>query len=326
MTDPTLPSATPAFLNHDRPPVPDLVVPRGVQPFHLHLKPVRGRLVRLGPLAEALLARHAALHPAVLTLMGEAMALTAALATALKFHGSFSLQAKGDGPVPMLLADCTDSGALRGYARADSEKLVRMLKAEPEPPAGALLGTGYLAFSCDQGPEMDRYQGIVALEGVTLADMTGSYFRRSEQLRSQVHLACARTEAGWRASALVIEKVAGEGGVDPEADAEAQEEAWRTAQVLAGTITAAEMLDDGLAGERLLHRLFHAEGLALDRPRALSYGCRCSRARLAQVLEGFPAGDLDHMVEDGAITMTCEFCNLDFRFARDEVQSRAGRA
>ncbi len=326
MTDPTSPSATPAFLNHDRPPVPDLVVPRGVQPFHLHLKPVRGRLVRLGPLAEALLSRHGGQHDSVLTLMGEAMALTAALATALKFRGSFSLQAKGDGPVPMLLADCTEAGALRGYARADAAKLARMLKAEPAPPAGALLGTGYLAFTCDQGPEMDRYQGIVSLDGVTLADMTGAYFRTSEQLQSQVHLACARTEAGWRATALVIEKVAGEGGVDPQADAEEQEEAWRTARMLASTITPAEMLDDGLTGDRLLHRLFHAEGLALDRPRALSYGCRCSRARLAQVLEGFPPDDLDHMAEGGAITMTCEFCNLDFRFERAEVTGKAGRA
>jgi molecular chaperone Hsp33 len=326
LTDPTLPSATPAFLNHDRPPVPDLVVPRGVQPFHLHLKPVRGRLVRLGPLADALLGRHPALHPAVLTLMGEAMALTAALATALKFRGSFSLQAKGDGPVPMLLADCTEGGALRGYARADAAKLAKMLRAEPTPPAGALLGTGYLAFTCDQGPEMDRYQGIVALEGVTLADMTGAYFRSSEQLQSQVHLACARTDAGWRASALVLERVAGEGGVDPQSDADSQEDAWHTALALAGTITPAELLDDTLPSERLLHRLFHAEGLALDRARALSYGCRCSRARLAQVLEGFPQDDLDHMAEQGAITMTCEFCNLDFRFDRTEVQSRAGRA
>jgi molecular chaperone Hsp33 len=326
LTDPTLPSATPAFLNHDRPPVPDVVVPRGVQPFHLHQKPVRGRLVRLGPLADALLGRHPALHPAVLTLMGEAMALTAALATALKFRGSFSLQAKGDGPVPMLLADCTEGGALRGYARADAAKLAKMLRAEPAPPAGALLGTGYLAFTCDQGPEMDRYQGIVALEGVTLADMTGAYFRSSEQLQSQVHLACARTDAGWRASALVLERVAGEGGVDPHADADAQEDAWHTALALAGTITPAELLDDALPSERLLHRLFHAEGLALDRARALSYGCRCSRARLAQVLEGFPQDDLDHMAEEGAITMTCEFCNLDFRFDRAEVRSRAGRA
>lgn len=323
MTDPTAPSATPAFLNHDRPPVPDIVVPRGVQPFHLHHRPVRGRLVRLGPLAEALLGRHASQHEAVLRLTGQAMALTAALATALKFRGSFSLQAKGDGPVGMLLADCTEAGALRGYARAEPEKLGALLAADAAPDAAALLGSGYLAFTCDQGPEMDRYQGIVAIEGATLAEMTDGYFRTSEQLQSQVHLACARTPAGWRASALVIEKVAGAGGIDPAADAEAQEEAWRTAVALAGTITEAELLDDTLPAERLLHRLFHAEGLAMDRPRALSYGCRCSRARLAQVLEGFGQDDLDHMVEAGAITMTCEFCNLDFRFERAEVKGKA---
>jgi molecular chaperone Hsp33 len=326
LTDPTEPSATPAFLNHDRPPVPDIVVPRGVQPFHLHQKPVRGRLVRLGPLAEALLGRHASQHPEVLRLTGEAMALTAALATALKFRGSFSLQAKGDGAVPMLLADCTEGGALRGYARAEPEKLGAVLAEGGQPSAAAMLGSGYIAFTCDQGPEMDRYQGIVAIEGESLADMTGHYFRTSEQLQSQVHLACAHTDAGWRASALVIERVAGEGGIDPEADREAQDEAWRTAQALAGTITAAELLDDTLSSDRLLHRLFHAEGLALDRPRALSYGCRCSRARLAGVLEGFGPDDLDHMAEGGAITMTCEFCNLDFRFDRAEVAGRAGRA
>jgi len=323
VNNPTQPSATPAFLNHDRPPVPDIVVPRGVQPFHLHLKPVRGRLVRLGPLAEALLGRHPALDPAVVTLMGEAMALTAALASALKYKGSFSLQAKGDGAVPMLLADCTEGGALRGYARVEP---ARRAVLGARPSAGALLGKGYLAFTCDQGPDMDRYQGIVAIEGSTLAEMTGTYFRTSEQLQSTVHLACARTPAGWRASALVIERVAGAGGVDPEADEDTQEDAWQTALALAGTITAAELLDDELPGEKLLHRLFHAEGLALDRPRALSYGCRCSRARLAQVLEGFPPDDLDHMAEAGTITMTCEFCNLDFRFDREEVQSRAGRA
>lgn len=325
LSDPTAPSATPAFLNHDRPPVPDIVVPRGVQPFHLHLKPVRGRLVRLGPLAEALLGRHAGQHAAVLALTGEAMALTAALATALKYRGSFSLQAKGDGAVPMLLADCTDGGALRGYARAEPEKLGTLLAAG-RPSAAALLGQGYLAFTCDQGPEMDRYQGIVAIEGTDLAEMTGHYFRTSEQMQSQVHLACAQTPAGWRAAALVLERVAGEGGIDPAADAAAQDDAWRTALALAGTITVDELLDDNLPGERLLHRLFHAEGLALDRPRPLSYGCRCSRARLAQVLEGFPPDDLDHMAEGGAITMTCEFCNLDFRFDRAEVTGRAGTA
>jgi len=320
VSSPTDPSATPDFLNHDRPPVPDLVVPRGVQPFHLHDKPVRGRLVRLGPLADALLTRHDG-HPAVTALAGQALALTAGLASALKFRGSFSLQAKGDGPVSMLLADCTDGGALRGYARADAERLAAMLAGDESPSASALLGTGYLAFTCDQGPDMDRYQGIVAIEGDSLTDMTATYFSTSEQLATHVQLACARTEAGWRAAALIIERVAGQGGIGAELDAEAQDEAWRTAVALAATLTDAELLDDSLPGERLLHRLFALEGLALDRARALSYGCRCSRAKLAGVLAGFGEEDLDHMAEDGTITMTCEFCNLGFRFDRTELRS-----
>jgi len=317
----TGPSATPAFLDHDRPPVPDIVVPRGVQPFHLQAQPVRGRLVRLGPLADSLITRHDN-PPVVAALLGQALALTAGLAAALKFRGSFSLQAKGEGALSMLLADCTDSGALRGYARADAKRLESLLSADPAPDAATLLGKGYLAFTCDQGPEMDRYQGLVAIEGATLAAMTGEYFRNSEQLSSHVILAAGETEAGWRAAALIIEKVAGQGGIGAGMDEEAQEEAWRTALALAATLTEAEMLDDGLPPDRLLHRLFHAEGLVLDRPRALAYGCRCSRARLSGVLEGFSGQDLDHMAVEGVITMTCEFCNHDFRFGRADVQGK----
>jgi molecular chaperone Hsp33 len=324
VSSPTDPSATPAFLNHDRPPVPDLVVPRGVLPFHLQQRPVRGRLIRLGPLADALLTRHDN-HPAVTTLAGQALALTAGLAAALKFRGSFSLQAKGDGAVPMLLADCTDAGALRGYARADAARLAPMLDDGAIPSAATLLGQGYLAFTCDQGPDMERYQGIVAIEGDTLTEMTGAYFRASEQIATHVHLACAQTPAGWRAGALILERVAGAGGIAQELDAAAQDDAWRTAVALAATLTEAELLDDALPGERLLHRLFHAEGLAVDRARALSYGCRCSRARLAGVLGGFGAEDLDHMAEEGTITMTCEFCNIGFRFDRAEIRGAVER-
>lgn len=325
MPDPTQPSATPDFLQHDRPPVPDIVIPRGIQPFHLQLQPVRGRLVRLGALADALLTRHEN-HPAVTRLAGQALALAAGLAGALKFRGSFSVQAKGNGPVGMLLADCTEAGALRGYARAEPTALAAALAEDGTAEAEALLGQGYLAFTCDQGPDMDRYQGIVAIEGATLSDMTAHYFETSEQLRTHVQLACAETPAGWRASAFILERVAAEGGIDPQLDEAVAEEAWRTALALAGTLTDAEMLDDTLPSPQLLHRLFHAEGLVLDRARALSYGCRCSRARLAGVLARFPEDDLDHMAQDdGAITMTCEFCNLDFRFERAEVQGSAGR-
>ncbi|WP_338663626.1 Hsp33 family molecular chaperone HslO [Pararoseomonas sp. SCSIO 73927] len=315
MQNVTRPSDTPDFLNHDRPPVPDMVVPRAILPFHLEGRPVRGRLVRLGTLADSLIARHELPEDAS-RLLGEALALTAGLAAALKFRGSFSLQAKGDGPVPMLVTDCTDAGEIRGYARAEGA---------PKGEAAALLGKGYLAFTCDQGPEMDRYQGIVGIEGETLAEMTDSYFRTSEQLQAFVRLACRRTADGWRATALILERVAAEGGIDGLDTAEA-DEAWHTATTLAATVKEAEMLDDALAPEQLLHRLFHLEGLLVDRPRALSYGCRCSRARLAGVLQGFPESDLDEMAEHGQITMTCEFCNIAFRFDRAEVKGAAGRA
>ncbi|MFL1460993.1 Hsp33 family molecular chaperone HslO [Roseococcus sp. DSY-14] len=309
----------PDFLNHDRPDVPNLVVSDGVSPFHLARKPVRGRLVRLGPLADALLTRHG--HPDPVTrLLGEALALTAGLAAALKFRGSFSLQAKGDGPLPLLLADATDGGELRGHVRVDAAKLGMYGR---NPSHRALLGKGFLAFTCDQGPEMERYQGIVALEGGDLTEMAQGYFATSEQLRTHLQLACARTPAGWRAAALILERVAGEGGIGEELDAAAQDDAWDTAVVLAKSLTEAELLDDALPPALLLHRLFALEGLALDRPRALAYGCRCSRSRLAGVLEGFPVEDLDHMAKEGQITMTCEFCNVDFRFDRAGVRGRA---
>jgi molecular chaperone Hsp33 len=312
---------TPAFLDSGRPDVPDIVVPRGVTPFYLPRRPVRGRLIRLGPLADALLTRHEN-HDAVTALGGQALALVAALATALKFRGSFSLQAKGEGPLKMLLADCTDTGALRGYARADSEQLAELLAAHPAPTAMQLLGSGYLALTVDQGPETERHQGIVDIEGETLADMALHYFRTSEQLRCTIRLACGRTEAGWRAAALVLEQTAAAGGIDPDLDEETVEESWRTATILAATVKDAELLDDSLAPEQLLYRLFHIEGVAADRPRALAYGCRCSRQKLSGILEGFPEDDLDHMAIDGGIVMTCEFCNLDFRFARHEVRGQ----
>ena len=311
---------TPAFLDGARPDVPDIVVPRGVTPFALPRRPVRGRLVRLGPLADALLARHE--NPELVTaLAGEALALVAALASALKFRGSFSLQAKGDGPVSMLLADCTEAGALRGYARADADKLAALLAAEPAPNAAALLGEGYLAFTVDQGNDAERYQGIVQIEGETLADMALHYFDASEQTACHVHLASARTDEGWRAAALIIERIAGAGGIDPGLDAAEQDESWRTALALAGTLTDGELLDEGLPPEKLIWRLFSGEGVVVERPRALAFGCRCSRQRLAAILEKFPDDDLDHMAVSGDIVMTCEFCNLDFRFARDGVHS-----
>ncbi|MEI7713491.1 MAG: Hsp33 family molecular chaperone HslO [Rhodospirillales bacterium] len=311
---------SPVFLDVGRPPVPDMVISRGVLPFFLPNRPVRGRLVRLGALTDALLVRHS-YHPTVAKLVGQALALAAGLSTALKFRGTFSLQAKGNGPVDMLLADCTDTGELRGYARSDAEMLETLLAASPSPSADAVLGSGYLAFTVDQGGD-NRHQGIVAIEGANLAAMALHYFATSEQLQCQIHLACEHTEAGWRAGALILEKIAGAGGIGPEVDVEAQDESWRTATALAATLTDAELLDDTLPPEQLLFRLFHTEGVAADRGRALSYGCRCSRARLSGVLQGFSDDDLDHMSVDGTIVMTCEFCHYDFKFPRADMHGQ----
>ena len=227
-------SETPAFLDGDRPPVPDIVVPRGVTPFFLPRRPVRGRLVRLGPLADALLTRHPN-HPAVTRLAGQSLALAAALSTALKFRGSFSVQAKGDGPVPMLLADCTDTGALRGYARAEPEKLEALLR--PDPVAGGRSAAGRRL------PRLHRRPGARTRTATRASSpsraATSPRWRctisaPASSLRCFVHLACEQTEDGWRAGALILEKIAGAGGIDPTLDAEAQEESWRTATILAG--------------------------------------------------------------------------------------------
>lgn len=299
----------PDFLDNKCPEAPNIVVPRAVLPFFLTGGPARGVLVRLGPLAQALLTRHD--HPAsVQGLAGEALALVAGLAAGLKFQGSFSLQARGDGPVGFLQADCTDSGALRCYARVEGERLARLLAADPAPSARALLGDGALAFTVDQGEGSERYQGIITIAGEHLAEMAGHYFAASEQFACKLVLASAPSAEGWRAGALVLQRLGGSA---------AEEEEWHSTVLLAAALTAAELLDDALPAERVLHKLFPAPALRLARPRALSYGCRCSRARLKAILAGFMQDDLDHMTVDGAIVMTCEFCNLDFRFEREEL-------
>jgi molecular chaperone Hsp33 len=314
-------SETPTFLDTGRPNVPDIVVPRGVTPFYMPGRPVRGRLLRLGPLADALLTRHE--NNAVVTrLAGKALALTAALATALKFKGTFSIQAKGDGPVNLLLADCTDQGTLRGYARADADKLAHLLADSDAPTDTDLLGHGFLAFTVDQGPETERHQGIVSIEGPSLTEMALHYFDTSEQLQCALHLACARTDAGWRAGALILERIAMGGEANLAISEAEQDESWLAATTLAATITESELLDDALTPDRLLYRLFHTEGVATDRPRALAYGCRCSRAKLAGILEGFTPAELDEMSTGRDIVMTCEFCNFDFPFPRDDVRGQ----
>lgn len=311
---------TPAFLDRQRPDVPDLVVPGGVTPFYLQGRPVRGRLVRPGVLADVMLTRHDH-HAAVTRLAGKALSVVAALASALKFQGSFSLQIKGNGPVSLLVADCTNTGALRFYIRADEEAVTALLSEKPEPSDYDLTGDGYLALTIDQGPETERHQGIVDISGDSLTDMISHYFKTSEQHACWISLHCELTDAGWRTGALILERLADDGGIHIETD-DTPEDSWNTATILASTLKASELLDDALPPRELLFRLFHAEGLQIGQPRALAYGCRCSRARLTEILQNFSDDDLDHMMlDDRLITMTCEFCNISFHFQRDDISS-----
>lgn len=304
---------TPAFLDTSRPDVPNLVVAKGVTPFYLHGSPVRGRLIRLGDLADVLLSRHNA-PAAALQLAGKALSLVAGMSTALKFQGSYALQINGDGPVSLLAADCTDSGDLRFYVRAAPDTT--------QASDGALLGDGYLAFTLDQGPDTDRHQGIVAIDGESLSDMAMHYYATSEQHPCWIRLFCRKTDTGWQAGALILERIASAGGATMGRTDAQDEDAWETARILADTLTETEFFEPGLDGTTLIHRLFGTLDAQADRPRALAFGCRCTRARLAGVLATFPDEDLDHMAEEGAIVMNCEFCNMAFHFDRADVGNR----
>ncbi len=185
-----------------------------VLPFQLDALGVRGRLVRLGPSLDAIIERHG--YPlAVARPLAEAMTLCAALATSLKYDGIFTLQISGDGPIRLLVADLTSDGALRGYAQFDSWKLaVALGTGNHDAPDGyvpKLFGQGRLAFTVDQGQHSERYQGVVPLEGATLADCAHIYFRQSEQLPTGIKITARRdetTDGGhWRASALMVQQM-----------------------------------------------------------------------------------------------------------------------
>jgi len=176
-------------------------------PFQLDALGVRGRLVRLGPTLDDIIERHG--YPlAVARPLAEAMVLCACLATSLKYDGIFTLQISGDGPIRLLVTDLTTDGALRGYAQFDSWKLAVALGAgnhdAPDGYVPKLFGRGRLAFTVDQGQHTERYQGVVPLEGATLADCAHTYFRQSEQLPTGIKIAARRTSENGHEGEAVI--------------------------------------------------------------------------------------------------------------------------
>jgi molecular chaperone Hsp33 len=286
-----------------------------LRPFQLERSSLRGRVVRLGALVDRVLTRHDYPEP-VGRLLGELLVLAATLAGALKYSGTFSLQIRSDGPVSLMLADCTNDGAMRGYARYDDARVAEAASTD----ARALLGHGRLAYTVDQNQSGQAYQGIVELTGATLTDCMQTYFRQSEQLKTGLKIAVDRIEAGdaarWRAGGIMIQRLADE---VREWSEEQVIDDWRRTMLLLGTATDAELVDPHLPPERLLLHLFHEEGVRVFTPLALRFGCRCNRERVETMLRRFPEDELDDMKDDdGEVVVTCQFCNVDFRF--DDAQ------
>jgi molecular chaperone Hsp33 len=326
-TDPAIPARAPAEASAD-----DTVLP-----FEVAALDLRGRVVRLGASVDTILEGHNYPQP-VAKLLGEAIVLTVMLGTALKFEGRFILQTKTDGPVPMLVVDFTTPNKIRACARIDNARVAEAITAG-KTDAGSLLGRGHLAMTIDQGGDMNRYQGLVALDGGTLEDAAHEYFQRSEQIPTRVRLAVAEEFRGdggpkhrWRAGGILLQFVpraperARVADLDPGDAPEGvtkhvvdEDDAWVEGRSLIDTVEDIELIDPEVSSERLLYRLFHERGVRVFNSTDVHAQCSCSRDSVEAMLRSFPQTDRDEMVENGVISVTCEFCSQTYVFQPDDV-------
>ncbi len=326
---------------------PRSVQPAGddaVLPFEVEGLDVRGRIIQMGPALSSMLARHDYPKP-VSKLLGEAVVLAVLLGSSLKFEGQFILQTQTDGPVDMLVVDFRTPGNLRAYARFDAERVAEM-EADGTLEPSLLLGNGILAMTIDQGAHTSRYQGIVSLDGSSLEDVAHTYFAQSEQIPTAVRLAVAemmtredgQVTHSWRAGGLLVQFLpeSGEGArhrdlpggdvpgsqtADEGDDEGDEDDAWVEAKSLVSTTEDHELIDPDVPAERLLYRLFHERGVRVFDPSAVRDQCSCSRERIVGVLRSFSAEEITESIEDGAISVTCEFCGLKYNFDPAEFLS-----
>lgn len=311
-----------------------------VVPFQVEGLDARGRAVQLGPMLDAILGRHDYPEP-VARLLAEAITLTVLLGTSLKFAGKFIVQTQSDGPVDLLVADFSSPDSMRAYARFDEEALAEAVAQNRLEPH-ELLGKGVLAFTIDQGVHMQRYQGIVELDGATLEEIARAYFRQSEQIPTEVRLAAAQLfvpnsngeqEHHWRAGGVVLQflpqspdrmRVTDLPGGDIPGDFEGgepdEDDDWQEARMLMGTIADDELADPQVGSERLLFRLFHERGVRVFDPVDVRDNCSCSRDKIKSVLAGFAEDEITESIEDGQITVNCEFCSSSYSFDPGEIK------
>lgn len=285
------------------------------QTFQIEGLDVRGRLVRLGPELDKVIDAHG--YPdAVSEMLAETLTLAATLASALKYDGLFSLQVQSEGPISLLVADVTSAGAMRGYARYDADRV-----AEAAAGQGAkvprLLGSGHLAFTVDQGQDMERYQGIAALDGATLAECAHHYFRNSEQLETAIFLAAEVKDGAAKAGALMVQRMPQTIPEHHIVDAEDAEDGWRRTVAILASLTADELLDTGLDHDQLLFRLYHEDGVRAYEPQPLRHQCRCSHDKVATTLKSFPRAEITG--DDGHARVVCEFCQASYDFSPTDL-------
>lgn len=318
-----------------------------VVPFEVEGLDVRGRAVQVGAMLDQILERHEYPEP-VSRLLAEVVVLTVLLGSSLKFDGKFIVQTRSDGPVDMLVADFSTPGSVRAYARFDEARLAEAVEQGATSPE-ALLGAGVLALTIDQGPYMQRYQGIVQLDGSTLEDVARSYFRQSEQIPTEVRLGVARMvvpgESGggrWRAGGLLIQFLpsaperarmsdlpGGDGDDENEGNGHPEDNAWQEALALLNTVEIDELLDPTVGAERLLYRLFHEQGVRVYEGVNVIDNCSCSREKIKSILDGFTAEEIKESTEDGVIRVNCEFCSKEYLFDPrefEEEQNSGGSA
>ncbi len=302
--------------------------------FQVDALDVRGRVLRMGPQIDRMLKRHA-YPPAVLRVLAEAATLTTLLGSALKLEGRFQLQTKSDGPVSMLVVDFEAPGKVRAYAQFDAAAML------DNASSADILGRGHLALTIDQGGEMNRYQGIVALDGLGLEAAAHEYFQQSEQIPTRIRLAVGEVSGPegthWRAGGLFLQFLpeaperlrqsdlpAGDGPSSVDQDIEdndiKEDDAWIEAKLLAKTVEDHELLDPTLSSERLLYRLFHEHGVRVFAGQAVVEACRCSRERIMAMLKRFsPQERKDMRGDDGSIGITCEFCSTHYPVSEAEA-------
>jgi molecular chaperone Hsp33 len=284
-----------------------------VQPFQIEGHGLRGRFVRLNKVASEIVRKHDYPEP-LARLLTETMTIAAALAAALKYEGVFTLQAKGHGPVKLLVADVTSGGDMRGYAQFDAAAIAAIPATEARLPR--LLGGGYLAFTVDQGEHAERYQGIVALEGRDLVECIHHYFRQSEQLQAGLKLAVARADDEWQAGIIMLQRLPQPTNAPPSDE---EEDSWRRAMILLASASKEDLIGPDPSFNDLLYRLFHEDGVRIFPGHGLKAQCRCSDSRVRRMLGALPQADLADLTIAGDLVVTCEFCNSEYRFPLTEI-------